>query len=130
VEAHGRGVPHEQWWVVWLTVVIVCSFLLSLLVMSTAQLSTTCYTGLTYTIIHTGGLTDHTPPLHNELAIGHGDDHLEDAHGKPLNRADLALVVEQALLNPESYDKNFDLYSVPHRGKSSPIDFAEFFSRA
>lgn len=89
--------------------------------------------GLTYTIIHPGGLLDQ-PGGERELLVGK-DDHLlsETPNGVPpaLPRADVAEVAVQALLWPEAANKGFDLISKPADDPTGAVtrDFAALFAQ-
>ncbi|MGA1603170.1 MAG: SDR family oxidoreductase [Prochlorothrix sp.] len=89
--------------------------------------------GLTYTIIHPGGLLDQ-PGGERELLVGKADTLLsETPNGIPpsLPRADVAEVAVQAFLCPEAQNKGFDLISKPVDDPTGQVtqDFAALFAR-
>lgn len=89
--------------------------------------------GLTYTIVHPGGLLDQ-PGGERELIVGKNDQLLtETPNGVPpaLPRADVAEVAVQALLCPEAQNKGFDLISKPADDPTGQVtqDFAALFAQ-
>ncbi len=65
--------------------------------------------GLTYTIIHPGGLVDE-PPSARELVVG-VDDEMLQLQSRSVARADVARVCCAALVEPAAANKSFDLAS-------------------
>ena len=89
--------------------------------------------GLDYTIIRAGGLQDQ-PGSQRELIVGKDDTllaHPPDGIATAIPRADVAEVVVQALLEPASRDKAFDVISKPEGTPGAVVttDFQALFEQ-
>jgi len=78
--------------------------------------------GLPYTIVHPGGLLNE-PGSERELVLG-TDDSQEGTESRSVPREDVAEVMLQALLHPETYkNRSFDLRSKPVGDGEVTTDF-------
>ena len=84
--------------------------------------------GMTYTIVHPGGLTD-KPGAQSEIVMGF-DDQLLKGEVRSIPRADVAEVCVQALDQPAAENKAFDIAAKIAAGAGSITkDWAAFFSK-
>nr|CCA30158.1 NAD-dependent epimerase/dehydratase, related [Neospora caninum Liverpool]CEL71273.1 TPA: NAD-dependent epimerase/dehydratase, related [Neospora caninum Liverpool] len=78
--------------------------------------------GLSYTVVHPGGLSD-TP---GRLALVVGvNDALKAKPWKTVSRSDVAKVLVHALLDPSYLDQSFDILSVPPESSPTALPDAE-----
>eukprot|EP00595_Chromulina_sp_UTEXLB2642_P000796 CAMPEP_0196766720 /NCGR_PEP_ID=MMETSP1095-20130614/29232_1 /TAXON_ID=96789 ORGANISM="Chromulina nebulosa, Strain UTEXLB2642" /NCGR_SAMPLE_ID=MMETSP1095 /ASSEMBLY_ACC=CAM_ASM_000446 /LENGTH=128 /DNA_ID=CAMNT_0042130355 /DNA_START=491 /DNA_END=877 /DNA_ORIENTATION=+ len=82
--------------------------------------------GIPFTIIHPGGLID-KPGGEREILYG-VDDTLLSGTDKSIPRADVAEIAVQAVLNPSSKNKSFDVATRPPGVGVTTSDWAKFFS--
>jgi len=78
-------------------------------------------TGLTYTIVHPGGLLNEQGGR-RKLVVGL-DDKLLPEQNRSIPREDVAEVLVQALLSPDYKNRSFDLVSEPDSGSAVETDF-------
>jgi len=82
--------------------------------------------GLTYTIVHPGGLLNE-PGGRRKLVVG-VDDKLLPEQNRSIPREDVAEVLVQSLLNPAFKNRSFDLVSEPDSGAPVESDFAKLLA--
>lgn len=77
--------------------------------------------GLTYTIVHPGGLLNE-PGGRRQLVVGVDDEMLPDQN-RSIPREDVAEVLVQSLLHSEYRNRSFDVVSQPDTGATVKTDF-------